>query len=138
VLRITADTNVIVSGLNFRGNPRRMLAAAEAGAIRLCVSPAILAEVADVLQREKFGWDVADAKEATDWISQISDNVAPTQPVDVIKDDPSDNRILECAAAARSRYVISGDKHLLRLKSFEGKPIVTVAEFLAILQGRGR
>lgn len=138
MLRITADTNVIVSGLNFRGNPRRMLAAAEAGAIRLCVSPAILAEVADVLQREKFGWDVADAKEATDWISQISDNVAPTQPVDVIKDDPSDNRILECAAAARSRYVISGDKHLLRLKSFEGKPIVTVAEFLAILQGRGR
>ena len=138
MLRITADTNVIVSGLNFRGNPRRMLAAAEAGAIRLCVSPAILAEVADVLQREKFGWDVADAKEATDWISQISDNVAPTQPVDVIKDDPSDNRILECAAAARSRYVISGDKHLLRLKSFEGKPIVTVAESLAILQGRGR
>jgi predicted nucleic acid-binding protein len=74
------------------------------------------------------------AKGATDWISQISDSVAPTQQVDVIKDDPSDNRILECASAARSQYVVSGDKHLLRLKSFEGKPIVPVAEFLDILQ----
>lgn len=49
MLRVTAETNIIVSGLNFPGNPRRMLAAAEAGAIRLCVSPEILEEVADVL-----------------------------------------------------------------------------------------
>jgi putative PIN family toxin of toxin-antitoxin system len=75
------------------------------------VSPEILAEVADVLQRQKFGWTASDAKEAIDWISQISDNVAPNQSLDVVKDDPSDNRILECAAAARSDYVISGDKH---------------------------
>lgn len=102
MLRVTADTNIIISGLNFAGNPRRLLAAAEAGAIRLCVSREILAEVADVLQRPKFGWTEAEAKEAIDWISEISAKVAPTQPVDVIKDDPSDNRILECAAAGPS------------------------------------
>jgi putative PIN family toxin of toxin-antitoxin system len=138
VLRVTADTNVIVSGLNFLGNPRRLLAAADAGLIRLCVSSAILAEVADVLQRKKFGWSAAEAKEATDWLSRISDNVERTQPVNVIHDDPSDNRILECAAAAKSDYVISGDKHLLRLKSHAGLPILPVSEFLEILQARGQ
>jgi putative PIN family toxin of toxin-antitoxin system len=138
VLRVTADTNVIVSGLNFPGNPRRMLAAAEAGAIRLCVSAAILAEVADVLQREKFGWSATDAKEAVDWIAQISDNIEPTEAVDVVKDDPADNRILECAAAAMSDYVISGDKHLLRLKNFAGKPIIPVVDFLDIVQVQRR
>lgn len=79
-----------------------------------------------------------DAKEATGWIAQISDVAAPTQPVDVIKDDPSDNRILECAMAAPSDYIISGDKHLLRLKTFAGRPIIPVADFLALVQGRGR
>jgi putative PIN family toxin of toxin-antitoxin system len=138
VLRVTADTNVIVSGLNFQGNPRRLLAAAEAGAIRLCVSPDILAKVADVLQRDRFGRSAPDANEATDWISQISDKVAPAQTLDVVKDDPSDNRILECAAAGRSDYVISGDKHLLRLKSSAGKPIIPVSKFMDILQVRGQ
>ncbi len=136
MLRVTVDTNVIVSGLNFAGNPRRVLAAAEADLIRLCISPAILKEIADVLQREKFGWTRSEAKEATDWISQISDNVGPTQSFDVIKDDASDNRILECAAAAESDYIISGDKHLLRLRSFGGKPILPVSTFMEMIQGR--
>jgi putative PIN family toxin of toxin-antitoxin system len=68
VLRVTADTNIIVSGLNFPGNPRRLLAAAEEGAVRLCVSPEILAEVSDVLQREKFGWTQAETKEVADFL----------------------------------------------------------------------
>jgi putative PIN family toxin of toxin-antitoxin system len=138
VQRVTADTNIIVSGLNFPGNPRRMLAAAEAGAIRLCVSQSILEEVADVLQRDKLGWTAAEAKEAIDWISQISDVVSPAQPVDVIKDDPSDNRILECGLAAKSDYIISGDKHLLNLRTFERMPIIKVSDFLAVIQGDAR
>ena len=89
-----------------------------------------------MLQCAKFGRSAPDGKEATDWISQISDNIASSPPLDVIKDDPSDNRILECAAAGRSGYVISGDKHLLRLGSFAGKPIVPVSKFIEILQGR--
>ena len=134
MLRITADTNVIVSGLNFPGKPRRMLAAAEAGSIRLCVSSAILAEVADVLQRKKFGWSATDAKEAIAWIAQIADKVEPIDLVDLVKDDPSDNRILECAVSGRSDYITSGDKHLLRLQNFGGQPIIPVAELLNILE----
>jgi putative PIN family toxin of toxin-antitoxin system len=56
VLRVTCDTNVIISGLNFSGNPRRILQMAEDGLIQLAVSDAILDEVVKVLRREKFGW----------------------------------------------------------------------------------
>lgn len=87
---------------------------------------------------KKFGWSAPEANEAADWISRISDNVEPTQPVDVIKDDPPDNRILECAAAANSDYIISGDKHLPRLKNFSGQPILPVSGFLRVLEARGR
>ena len=106
MLRVTGDSNIIVSGLNFSGNPHRFLAAAEAGIFQLCVSPEILAEVVDVLQRDKIGSTESEAKEATDWISQISNNVVPTEPVDIVEEDPSDNRILECAAAGSCDYII--------------------------------
>jgi uncharacterized protein len=55
VLRVTCDTNVIISALNFPGNPARILDMAEAGTIRLAVSDAILNEVERVLRRPKFG-----------------------------------------------------------------------------------
>jgi putative PIN family toxin of toxin-antitoxin system len=60
VVRVTVDTNVIVSGLYGSGNPRHILDLAESGAIKLAVSQPILDEVADVLQREKFGWSAAE------------------------------------------------------------------------------
>ena len=106
MLRVTGDANIIISCLNFSGNPRRFLAAAEAGVFQLCVSPEILAEAFDVLQRKKIGWTASEAKEAIDWISQISNNVVPTEPVDIVEEDPSDNRILECAAAGSCDYII--------------------------------
>ena len=59
--------------------------------------------------------------------------------VEIIKIDPPDNRILECAAAARSDYIVSGDDHLLRVKTFRDIPIVKVAAFLDLVaKGRGR
>ena len=138
MVRVTLDTNVIISGLYGAGNPLSLLAAAEAGSIRLKISPAILAEVADVLQREKFGWTAAEARAATEWLSEIADVVEPKQTVDIIKNDPDDNRILECALASRSDFIVSGDKHLLTVRAFQGMPIVKVAEFMQIMQSRGR
>jgi predicted nucleic acid-binding protein len=59
----------------------------------------------------------------------IGRKVTPTQAVDVVKEDPSDNRILECAAEAKSDYLVTSDKDLLRLRQFEGIPIIRVADF---------
>jgi predicted nucleic acid-binding protein len=63
--------------------------------------------------------------------------VTPTQTLDIIQVDPPDNRILECAAAAKSDYIVTGDKrHILPLGTYAGIPIVKVADFLGQLQER--
>jgi putative PIN family toxin of toxin-antitoxin system len=138
VLRVTADTNVIISGLNFSGNPRRVLEMAEEGLIQLSISDAILDEVARVLRREKFGWPEEAIRQALSQISRFSEHVDPKQRIDVITEDPTDNRILECAAASGSDYLVSGDKHLLKVGRYQGFKIVPPAEFLEIQAAEGQ
>jgi len=140
VLRITADTNVIISGLNFSGNPRRIVQMAEDGVIQLVVSDAILDEVVKVLRREKFGWEEEEIRRSLRQISRFAEHVEPKQRVDVVKEDPTDNRIIECAAASGSDYLVSGDKHLLKVGQYQGFKIVPPEEFVEIQarQGRGR
>lgn len=53
----------------------------------------------------------------------------PRRTIEIVKVDPSDNRVLEVAVEGRAEAVISGDEHLLRLRIFEGIPIVTAASF---------
>src|SRR6266849_2180663 len=50
--------------------------------------------------------------------------------LDVVTDDPDDNRVLECAVAGRADYIVSGDRHLLNLKAHASIPILTARQFL--------
>jgi putative PIN family toxin of toxin-antitoxin system len=140
VLRVTADTNVFISGLNFRGNPRRVLEMAEEGLIHLSVSDDILYEIEEVLRRPKFGWPEAEIAGALKQIARFCEHVEPKHRVDVVKDDPDDNHILECALAGKSEYLVTGDKHLLTIGTLGTVRIVTPADFVEIQaqHGRGR
>jgi putative PIN family toxin of toxin-antitoxin system len=133
MLGATADTNVYISALNFGGRPLQFLELARRGQIRLCISEPILTELIGVL-RDKFGWDEEHLRQAEQELRTFTEIVTPTRKLSVVSDEP-DNRILECTAAARFDFVVSGDQHLLRLSSFEGIPIVTVTEFLRQAQG---
>src|ERR1700679_1697412 len=124
VLRITADSNIFISGLKFAGTPRRILNLAESGAIHLAVSDDILDEVTRVLRREKFGWPQPEIDRALAQISLFTEHVEPKQRIDAITEDPTDNRIIECAVASRSEYLVTGDDHLLKLRQFGGTKII--------------
>jgi putative PIN family toxin of toxin-antitoxin system len=126
VLRVTADTNLYISAFNFGGNPARFLRLAQAEVFRLFLSEAILMEVGRVLRRKKFGWPQEQIENAQEQLMRISQCVEPTETLHVITADPTDDRILECAAAAKADYIVSGDKHLLALKSFDGALILKV------------
>ena len=63
-------------------------------------------------------------------IATFTKRAAPTETLDVVKDDASDNRIVECAVTAGSDVIVSGDKHLLALGSFRGIEVMTVSDFL--------
>jgi len=136
VLSVTADTNIYISGYNFGGLPRRILDLAAAGDIRLDISAAILDETLGVL-RDKFDWSKDALRDIEDDIRSYAQLVTPTESIDVVKADPPDNRILECAASARSDCIVTGDKrHLLPLRQYDGIPILNVAEFLQRLPAR--
>jgi len=49
----------------------------------------------------------------------------------------NDNRILECAVAGHASLIVSGDRHLRKLKSYKGIGIVTPTDFRRILGGQG-
>jgi hypothetical protein len=67
----------------------------------------------------------------------VTKHVSPTDRLDVVKADPTDNKILECAVAAGSEVIVSGDRHLLGLGEFRSNPIMTVATCLVRCQARG-
>lgn len=99
--------------------------------IQLAISEVVLDEAARVL-RDKFEWSADAVLAARLQISLFTDHVIPERRIDAVKDDPDDNRILECAVTANSEYLVTGDKHLLRLARFGRTKIIAPAEFLRI------
>jgi len=137
VLRVTADTNVLISALIFpRGKPFQLMELARAGKISLTVSKAILDEIGGVPGR-KFNWPHDDVANARKWITEIARTATPAVQLDVIKEDPADNRILECAVAAGSDYIVSGDNDLLRMGRYDSIKILSVSDFLGLAQAQG-
>lgn len=136
MLSVTADTNIYVSAYQFGGLPRRFTDLAAAGEFRLDISEEIVSETVAVL-RDKFRWSAEALQALQDDLRSYTQRVVPTETLDVIKADPPDNRILECAAAAKSDFIVSGDvRHVLPLGQYQGIPIVKVAAFMEALQGQ--
>ena len=131
--RVVADTNILVSALQFGGKPKQLLDLAADGQIVLFTSEAILAETVRVL-RDKFYRTPEWLAEADQQLRVIARLVEPTESLRVIEADPTDDRILECAVAAAAGVLVSGDTHLLSLGRFRGILIQRVAEFLSGVQ----
>lgn len=127
---IVLDTHVLISALLFGGLPREILGSIVAGAIDCSLSPPILDELKDVLQRRKFGLSAQQAIAIVEELSTLCGVVAPSQRVHRIGADPDDDRILECALEARADAIVSGDAHLLELGTYEGISIVSPSELL--------
>jgi putative PIN family toxin of toxin-antitoxin system len=124
----TLDTNIYVAAFEFGGIGARLLGMARAAMFRLDVSDAILDETLGVL-REKFRWEGYRLHDARLKILRIANHVSPSRVLDVVAADSDDNRILECAIEAGSEHVVTEDKDLLRMGSFEGIRILRASAF---------
>lgn len=108
----------------------RLLQLAGAGEIEITISKAIISEVVRVLG-DKFTWPAGKLQAAERTIRNLCTVVTPLRALSAVPDDPDDDRIIECAVAAGSEAVVTGDRDLLRLQTFENVKIVSVANFLA-------
>lgn len=126
--RVVLDTNVYISAYGFGGKPAAVMRAAILGEFELAVSPAILTEVAEKLATV-LDFDREHVEEVVRQIARISVIVRPEVRLSVVADD-ADNRILEAAIASGAQIIVSGDRHLLELGTWEGIRTVRVADFL--------
>lgn len=129
-MRIVCDTNVLVSGILFEGQPRRILTMASRGEVTNFTSPDLLREAENVLLRPKFGFRAEQVVGIIALFRDTFEIVHPSRRVRAVVADPSDNMILEAAAAARVDQIVSGDKHLLDLVEWDGIRILSPAEYV--------
>ncbi len=135
-LRVVADTNVLVSIFNFGGRITEILELAVDGWIELYTSPSLLDELRGVL-RSKFGWSSRRLQQLEGVLLRFCRLVRPAAEIQVAA-DPDDDRVLECALEASAVFIITGDRHLLRIGNFHGIEIVTPGRFLKLAPWRGR
>lgn len=131
-MRVTLDANIYISAILFGGNCEEILQLAGQGSFELIISKNIITEIEGVL-KEKFKWSKKQISETLLYISNITTVINPDISLSVVKKDPSDNKVLECAVASGANYIVTGDrKHLLPIKEYNGIKIVDPAEFLRL------
>ena len=131
--KIVLDTNVVVSAFGWTGAPNYIFRRCIEGHLDLYLSLPLINEIRRVLTYPKFHFTEDEIDESISIIIETAEIVEPKIVIDVVSQDPCDNRILECAITADCQYIISGDKHLLEIKEFEGIKILSPNEFIKIL-----
>ena len=127
------DTNVLISAVYFpTGSPGQALNLARKRKFLNVISPFIMEEIARIL-RDKFLWDDARIQKTLRWIASFSDLIDPPFATIYIIPHHSDNRILECAVEGKAQFIVSGDRHLKDLGTYQGIRIVDPATFLELI-----
>lgn len=138
-MRVVLDANIYVSALiSDKGNPAKIVSRWLNGEFEILLSQAIIDEILRVttygrIQR-KYAKVRENRLEFVELLTEQSVWVEPLQKLAVVPDDESDNRYLECAEAGGAQYIVTGDKHLLELGSYQGILIITPAAFVALLE----
>jgi len=132
-LNAVFDTNILISGILWRGIPFQLLRWAEEHRLRICTSLEILTEVYRVLYYPKFQQLIDDQqsspRELLAKIVSLCTIIQVDQVVKGVCSDADDEKFLSCAMSANVDVLVSGDKHLLDLKQHKSIRIVTARKF---------
>ena len=139
MLKAVLDTNLFISGLlTPKGPSAKILSEWRGGAFDSVVSIPILHEIQRVIFypkiKKRLSWTDSEIIEFLHDLSQFSIMVSGQTKVDVIKDDPTDNKYLACALEINADYIVTGDQHLLKVGEYRGTKIISPREFLDILK----
>ena len=131
--RVVFNTNILISGLLWRGKPYQCLLLARSGIVQPVYCPPMLAELTDKL-RHTFGFSENRIQAVLYDLQRVAERVDIADSLRVVAADPDDDKFIECAVAAGVAVIVSGDHHLLDLGKYGAIQILTAAEFLARFQ----
>ncbi|MGH8270870.1 MAG: putative toxin-antitoxin system toxin component, PIN family [Gammaproteobacteria bacterium] len=133
-MTVVYDSNIFVSALALPGGSaeKAIMAAAE-GRVQIAISKPIIHEALDVLAR-KFSREPEELARVAVFMADLAQLVEPGRRLKVLRDEP-DNRILECALAAKAEMIVTGDKAMLALDEYKHIRMMTLREFLTYLSG---
>jgi uncharacterized protein len=134
-MRVVLDTNIFISA-TLGGRLGIIIDEWKAGKFTLIVTDAIAREYLDVINRPKFKILQGEIIAATDYLLQTAEFVTPREEIHIIVADLTGNKFLEAAVTGKVNFIVSGDNHLLELKSFREIPIVTAREFITWLESQ--
>lgn len=127
-LKVVVDTNVLFSGIFFKGKPNLVLKGVLFEQVTAISSPVLLAELTEVL-RKKASYPKERIDQITKQLEELCILVQPSKVIQVCR-DPNDNRVLETAIEGNCDYIVTGDRDLLDLKKYQNIQILTPTEFL--------
>jgi putative PIN family toxin of toxin-antitoxin system len=136
-LKVVLDTNIIVSAaISEEGNPAKVFELLLLEEITNYTTDQIIEEIKKVMARPKITQKLSmvEVSFIVNNFERFSKKVTTTKTINEIKDDPDDNKFLECAVAASAEYIITGDEHLLKIRKFREIKILSPAEFIEMLK----
>ena len=132
-IKAVLDTNVVISGIFWKGAPFEILEAWQKRRFLLVISPPVLDEYRRVLDEMTKQRPIPVLSSILEIIELHSEMVTPVRFPERVCSDPDDDKFLEAALAARADYVVSGDAALLKIKNHQGIQIVRPRQFLTSL-----
>ncbi len=138
MIKIVMDANLFVSAiLTSNGNPAKILDLVREEEIKLVVSLPVLEEVKRVLLYPRIkkihGFSEVQIEQELNKVVRFANLTPGKLKIKAIRDDPTDNKYLECAIEGSADFIVSGDSHLKDLKIFKGIKVVSPTEFLRII-----
>ncbi len=127
--RVVFDTNVLISGLLWRGKPYHCLLLARSKIIQSVYCDPMLGELSEKL-REKFKYSENHIHAVVADIRKYAERVEITSALNVVAADPDDDKFVECAVSGKAEFIISSDHHLLDLGGYQGIKILSPEEYL--------
>ena len=138
-MRVVLDTNIWLSGIFWKGEAYKLIETCLKKEIRIIVTQEILSEIACVLSKEaKFQEFIQNKQQSIEdlirTILSISSLIESKIKLDIIKEHPQDNIILEAAIKGKADYIISYNSHILNISEFRKIKILNPQDFFKIIQ----
>ena len=129
-MKVTVDTNFLISATQWDYSvAHKLLKKFILSDTEIFTTEDILDETLEVLERD-FEYSKNEAKSIIEKTLLFANLIVPKQKIDIIKDDPDDNKVIECATESSSDYIVTYDRHLLKLKEYKEIKIIKPGEIL--------